>query len=240
MYPANCVSWTDVPLAGPADGHPELLHRMESGASRPMLVWRLPEPVLAIASGPLGGGIGLRHWVLNASVAGDYDRLDPDRHLGELAGRAGLVGPGVGMLTAVDVHTAVDAAEAGVRVTATVGLGHPTLAAAADDDAGSAITAGTINIVAFLPVRLSDAALVNAVATATEAKVQALWEGGVEATGTATDALFIAVVRDGRPASYGGPRSEWGARLARAVHRAVAEGTRQWRIRRSAPRTSRL
>ena len=110
MYPANCVSCTDVPPAGP-----EVQHRMESGASRPMLVWRLSEPVLAIASGPLGGGIGVRHWVLNASVAGDYARLDPDRHLGELAELAGLTGPGVGMLTAVDVHTAVEATEAGVR-----------------------------------------------------------------------------------------------------------------------------
>jgi adenosylcobinamide amidohydrolase len=90
---------------------------------------------------------------------------------------------------------------------------------------------GTINIVAFLPAPLADAALVNAVATATEAKVQALVEAGFDATGTATDALFIAcpVAGDGNAEPYGGPRSSWGARLARAVHAAVAEGTHRWR-----------
>ncbi len=59
---------------------------------------------------------------------------------------------------------------------------------------------GTINIVAFAPVRLSDAALVNAVATITEAKAQALWELGLAATGTATDAVTVLCPADGRPA----------------------------------------
>jgi adenosylcobinamide amidohydrolase len=72
---------------------------------------------------------------------------------------------------------------------------------------------------------------VNAVATATEAKVQALAESGLDATGTASDALVIAcpVATAGHREPYGGPRSTWGSRLARAVHAAVAEGTVRWR-----------
>ena len=61
-----------------------------------MLLWRFPEPVLAIASGPLGGGIGERHWVVNATVALSYDRDDPDAHLREIADRLGLRGAGCG------------------------------------------------------------------------------------------------------------------------------------------------
>jgi adenosylcobinamide amidohydrolase len=106
-----------------------------------------------------------------------------------------------------------------------VGLGHPTWAAAPDAQ-GPVSLVGTINLVVLLPERLSDAALVNAVATATEAKSQALFEAGVAGTGTATDAVCIACPDDGAPHAFGGPRSVWGARLARAVHGAVLGGLR--------------
>jgi adenosylcobinamide amidohydrolase len=89
---------------------------------------------------------------------------------------------------------------------------------------------GTINVLAVVPVPLSDAALVNAVVTATEAKAQALAEAGLRATGTSSDAVCVAcpVAGTQEPEPYGGPRSVWGARLARAVHAAVAEGTADW------------
>ena len=61
-------------------------------------------PLLTISSGPLGGGIGPRHWVVNATVPMSYDRDDPDIHLAEIAAGLGLPdGPGVGLLTGVDV-----------------------------------------------------------------------------------------------------------------------------------------
>jgi adenosylcobinamide amidohydrolase len=210
-----------------------LTHRYESGRDLPLLVWRFPQPMRAIASGPLGGGIGPCRWVVNATVDKDYDRLDPDGHLLEIADALGLAGPGTGLLTAVDVTDAVTARDGGVTVVATVGLGHPTLAAAADEPEGrrAGEQVGTINIVALVPAALSDAALVNAVATATEAKVQALWECGVVATGTASDAVFIGVPGvggEGQVEPFGGPRSTWGAPLARAVHAAVRTGTKQW------------
>ena len=202
-----------------------LVNREEAGRSLPVFVWRFPGPALCLASGPLGGGPGERPWMINATVDGAYARLDPDVHLGEIVRAVGLTGEGVGMLTAVDVREAVTAEDDGVHVVATVGLGYPTWAAAPD---GEAPRAGTINIGAWLPVAMSPAALVNAVSTITEAKAQALWAHGVEATGTASDALCVACVPDGRPEPYGGPRSVWGARLARAVHAAVLEGTSGW------------
>ncbi|MFD0904727.1 adenosylcobinamide amidohydrolase, partial [Actinomadura sediminis] len=83
---------------------------------------------------------------------------------------------------------------------------------------------GTINILAVLPVPLTDGALVNAVVTVTEAKTQALLEAGFPCTGTASDAVCVAVPEAGTPEPFAGPRSVWGARLARAVHRAVRAG----------------
>ncbi|MEU7909304.1 adenosylcobinamide amidohydrolase [Actinoplanes sp. NPDC049118] len=201
---------------------PILTHRAESGHDIPLLIWRLPEPVFAISSAVLGGGIGPCGWLVNASVPMSYDRGDPAAHLREIAVGLGLSGPGVGLLTGVDVADVVATDDGGVRLWATVGLGAPIQAAA---DAGLAAPhAGTVNIVAWVPRRLSDGALVNAVATITEAKTQAIRELGLAATGTATDAVAVLCPPAGPAADYAGPRSQWGQRLARAAHRAVLDG----------------
>jgi adenosylcobinamide hydrolase len=202
---------------------PILTARPEDGESIPLLVWRLPAPMRAISSAPLGGGIGEREWVINATVPMSYARDDPHAHLSALARGLRLDGPGVGLLTGVDVTQRVAAVDGAVEVWATVGIGAPILAAA-EREIPRQPTPGTINIVAFAPVRLSDAALVNTVATITEAKAQALWELGLAATGTATDAVTVLCPADGPAEPYGGPLSPWGARLARAAHRAVREG----------------
>ncbi|MEU8173567.1 adenosylcobinamide amidohydrolase [Microbispora hainanensis] len=98
---------------------------------------------------------------------------------------------------------------------------------------GRAPRPGTINILVAVPVAFSDPALVNAVMTVTEAKTQALLEAGFPCTGTASDAVCVAVREDGPAEAFGGPRSVWGARIARAVHRAVLDGARDWHTRRA-------
>ena len=232
--------------------HPRLTARVEQTQPIPVLLWQFAEPRLCISSGPLGGGIGARDWVVNATVALDYDRTDPDRHLAEIGTALKLVGTGCGLLTAVDVTRHHLAADSGVHAAATVGLSSPAWAAAPDRHFrrevpsgvrttpfadyktvdyrpdGDEYRAGTINIVIAVPVRLSHAALVNAVATATEAKVQALYETGVRATGTASDAVVVHCPTDGTPETYGGPRSAFGARIARTVHAAVLAGAQSW------------
>ncbi|SCL62190.1 Adenosylcobinamide amidohydrolase [Micromonospora citrea] len=204
---------------------PVLAARREDGRDVPLLVWRADRPLRAVSSAPLGGGLGARHWVVNATVPMTYDRDDPADHLAGLADGLDLDGPGVGLLTGVDVAEVVARADTGVRVWATVGLGTPIRAA----EPGRAVLAqrvGTVNIVVYVPARLGDAALVNAVATATEAKAQAIAELGLPGTGTPTDAVAVLCPVDGPESAYGGPRSTWGAPLARAVHAAVTAGGR--------------
>ncbi|WP_034213221.1 adenosylcobinamide amidohydrolase [Actinoplanes subtropicus] len=303
----------------PAD--PTLTHRHEDGHDIPLLVWRLPTPARAISSAVLGGGLGECHWVINATVPMSYARNDPESHLADLGNALGLAGPGIGLLTGVDVADLVTELDDGIRLWATVGLSAPiqahdpaarvpgrdpaaqvassgpaasaspggssaasvagsdsaesvagpsSAASAASPGPSSAVSAaspgpssavsaagphsaasaagphsaasaagphsaaatvtphhpGTINIVGWLPRRLSDAALVNAVATITEAKTQAIRDLGLPATGTATDAVCVLCPPTGDPASYGGPRSRWGEPLARAAYRAVLAGGR--------------
>lgn len=209
-------------------GGPRTVLREEDGELLAMLVWQFPRPRLVVSSASSGGGLGTRGWVLNAQVASAYARTDLDEHVAELANLAELAGPGVGMLTAVDVRSRWRAAAGGVRVTATVGLTHPVWAATGSADGRCDVTGrmpvGTVNVVAELPVRLDDGALVNAVVTVTEAKCQALRDAGVPGTGTPSDGVTVVCPADGRPQRFGGPRSEWGARLARATHRAILDG----------------
>jgi len=209
---------------------PQLLSRHEDGAELAMALWRFGSPLLALSSAPHGGGWGERHWILAAQVASDYSRADPSDHLAELARGLELDGPGVGMLTAVDVRLVAVSHEDGVEVAATVGLTHPSWAAAAEAGTAAPATgtggvAGTVNIIAVLSRRLSRAALVNAVMTVTEAKSQALWEAGFAGTGTPSDAVAVLCAPSGPAEAFAGPRSRWGSRLARAVHRAVLDGS---------------
>ncbi|PZT70680.1 adenosylcobinamide amidohydrolase [Streptomyces sp. SW4] len=177
-----------------------------------------------VGSAVLGGGIAERAWVLNAQVSHGYRRTDPVRHLAALAREAGADGPGVGMMTAADVRAAGHARDGGAEALVTAGVSVRGWAAAPEEGDTGQAPPGTINIVAALPVPLGDAALVNAVMTATEAKVQALLDAGLDCSGTPTDAVCVAA-RTPRPGAgtqaFAGPRSLWGARLARAVHRAV-------------------
>ncbi|MFG2224784.1 adenosylcobinamide amidohydrolase [Streptomyces sp. NPDC048644] len=205
-------------------------HRDAHGAGAlPALLWRAGPGWRMISSAVLGGGIGTRSWVLNAQVGHGYTRRDPAAHLAEIAAGAradpGGAGAGVGLMTAADVlGTRSHALDDGAEALVTAGVGVSGWAAVPPARSLPHPGPGTINTLVALPVPLSEAALVNAVATATEAKVQALLEYGCDASGTPTDAVCVAAraPQPGEPAEeFAGPRSLWGARLARAVHRAT-------------------
>jgi adenosylcobinamide hydrolase len=177
----------------------------------------------------VGGGIGVRRWVLNAQVPADEPADEPARFVTRLARALGCSGAGVGFLTTAPVDAWTRGESGDVTAVATVGLTHPAWAAAPPpagpaSASASPPAAGTVNVVAFVPARLAPAALVNAVMTVTEAKTQALLEHGVPGTGTPTDAACVLTPTAGPAEPYAGPRSRLGGDLARAVHAAVTAG----------------
>ena len=205
------------------------------GDDAPVLVWRFDTDVRAVASAVVGGGLGPRRWITNATVGLHYDEPDPADHARRIAAGCGLgEADGIGLLTAVDVRDFTTAVDGGAEVVATTGLGAITWAAAADGEF-EGWEPGTINVVAWVPEPMADAALVNLVVTVTEAKVQALGGAGVPATGTPTDAVVVccpaAPPPDDHHHRYGGPRSSWGSRVARAAHAAITEGVARDRAR---------
>jgi len=78
------------------------------------------------------------------------------------------------------------------------------------------------------------AALVNAVITATEVKTLALTAAGVRcddgrlASGTSTDAVVVAATGRGPRCRFGGPVSQLGAVVARAVREALGQAVDRW------------
>ena len=148
------------------------------------------------------------------------------------ADRVHREGNGVGLLTAARVSDLVQCKDERAYAAATVGLRIPTWAAVPSGNANRKLAPawrpGTINIIVSVPVPLRDAAYINAVMTATEAKTQALLDARFRASGTASDAICVAAPATGEPEDFAGPRSLWGARIARAVHSAVHAGAARY------------
>lgn len=181
-----------------------------------------------ISSAVLGGGLGSARSWLCATVASDYARTDPVEDLRERAEAAGAPLPTVGMLTAVDVRRVVRRTVGCATVHATVGVGCGIAAAGTRLPDWAAV--GTINLLVQVAAPLDDAALVGALQTVVEAKVQALAEARIPArnghgfaTGTPTDAVCIAVPPGGGVA-FAGTATVIGGDIAQAVHAAVLAG----------------
>ncbi len=100
-----------------------------------------------ISSAVLGGGLGERAWILNAQVTHGYRRTDPERHLASLAARAGVRGPGVGLMTAADVSAYAHARDGGAEAFVTAGVDVRGWAARPGEGAAGAPDPGTINVV---------------------------------------------------------------------------------------------
>lgn len=209
------------------------------------LTWHVPAGWWALSAAAVGGGLVRPRWVLNAAVDAGFSRTDLDAWARETAEVLGLSGDGCALLTAADVAQVEHTERDGAVVWATVGVTRPTwphdpragtLVAPGAEASAPGATAypsdgpprpGTVNIVVALPVPLTGSALVQALATVTEAKAQVLVQRGVPGTGTASDAVVVLAPEPAGThdaVAFAGVRSEWGRCLAHAVHDAVSAG----------------
>jgi adenosylcobinamide hydrolase len=186
------------------------------------------EPLRVLSSAVHHGGLAEARAVVNLHV----------RMIGAFARRAGVPAPWVGLLTGAYTERAVQAEEAAggfhALAVVTVGLSNPV---AAGRSPVATWAASTINTIVLVDADPEPAALVNAVITTTEAKGLALREAGLladdghAASGTSTDAVVIAATGRGTPARFGGPASEMGWVVARAVRVALERAIADWQER---------
>ncbi|MDQ0874211.1 adenosylcobinamide hydrolase [Paenibacillus sp. V4I3] len=207
-------------------------------------------PLRTLNSSPWGGGFGTHKVMMNRQVDKLYNEADPLREMDEFIQREGLnPQETAGMLTAAKVkdvgYSSVtwetgeddDISEFGQKLAmkpeqeslhvcswVTVGLGNKARAGA--ELPSASLYPGTINTIVVINGCLTDAAMVNAVITATEAKAAALQALGIlvegqPATGTTTDAVLIAATCRGQTYRYAGTATALGYLIGRTVYEAI-------------------
>lgn len=93
---------------------------------------------------------------------------------------------------------------------------------------------GTINTLVHIAHALSEAAMLEAISIATEARTTAVLDadvrrGALTVTGTGTDCIAIAAPTGSPEASYAGKHTAIGEAIGAAVYRATAEGIADWK-----------
>ncbi len=202
------------------------------------LLLQLPAMVEAMGSAVHGGGITRLRRMANIYVDRLYDCSDPERDVIEwLREWRYPIDTTAGLLTAVQLrHASVmeeKNAEAAVFCCVTSGTSNAARAGS-DRTTYPAFSPGTVNIMLLIDAKLTQAAMINALMTAVEAKAAALAdlnvrdaENGLLATGTTSDAIMLGVSQSGSYSvehQYAGTATHLGAMIGRTVYGAVKEG----------------
>jgi adenosylcobinamide amidohydrolase len=210
---------------------------MEVVRHGPFLIARFAAPQRVVSWAILGGGLTHADAVawLQVRNADLPIALDP-RSVLERALRELQLGRVVGLITSrdLDAHEDVTRTHGDIRARciATVGLGNALRAG----DAPSPALTGTINTLCQVSVRLSDEALLEALALAAEARTLAVCEacvpstgGALPASGTGTDCIAIACAEHGESLPYAGKHTVVGHLIGSSVHAAVTRGIEAWK-----------
>lgn len=193
-----------------------------------------------LSSAVLNGGLTDASHIINIKVDGNPSGSPlepPHQTILRYARDLGLNGEIIGMMTAASMNSfrSVEKARSGAKVAALVTAGLSNAKRAGEpaeyrsfEDAPQ--RAGTINMIIITNVLLSQAAMVEAVITATEAKSAALEDIGVmsatsggRATGTGTDSVAIVNGHGPIQAGYCGKHVILGEMIATAVIEAVTD-----------------
>ena len=201
------------------------------------VIIRAERPLRAVSSAIVGGGVVDARAIVNLHVPRGFQCQASEHVLEEFARRRGVAPPFVGLLTGARTERAEVVAERGgdLAVCAVVTLGLTNVSAAGRSAAAS-WRPSTINTVVVVDADPDPGALVNLALTATEAKTLALAEADVRladgglATGTSTDAVVIAATGRGPHQRFGGPVSELGWLVARAVKSAMDASVARWTV----------
>ncbi|MFY9800959.1 MAG: adenosylcobinamide amidohydrolase [Methanoregula sp.] len=167
------------------------------------------------ASTGIAGGIRSVSTLINHTVPAGWNHEDPKKELEFIAAGAGISHDFFGLLTAVPVQQCCVLQYDFVTVFITAGIRRePTE------------SAGTINIVVTISEGMEDAALLETIMVATEAKAEALMEMDLPLTGTPTDAVIAGcegIVKH----RYAGRLTDTGRRVRETVLHGIPEAIRR-------------
>ncbi|WP_404428169.1 adenosylcobinamide amidohydrolase [Sutcliffiella horikoshii] len=200
------------------------------------------KPLRTISNGVIGEGIQWQKHFCNFHVDKDYNCDHPQKDIREwLRQREIPTEQSVGMMTAVKLSDVVVSKKEieGIEFMAvvTAGVGNAVDITKAEL-CQTPVTIGTINIILFIDAHLTDGGLVNAMMSATEAKVKALHDlkvqdlkTGTIATGTSTDAMVLAVTQQGEKTPFAGSGTLIGKGIGHLVYEGVTNAIQKYRKR---------
>ncbi|MDV0441448.1 adenosylcobinamide amidohydrolase [Methanorbis furvi] len=161
------------------------------------------------ASTGVDGGMKNISTILNRTVPNNFDHDNPLVYIRDILTAKGYETDAFGLLTAVSMHNLCVLQYDYITVFVTAGVSNPNPDPAKPH---------TINIIVTSDESLSDAAILETIITATEAKAHALKNLGRDFTGTTSDAVVVAAIPSGTPRHlYAGTFTEVGRRVYDAV-----------------------
>lgn len=190
---------------------------------------RAPLPLKTVSSAVHNAGFGWFQSFMNRTVDKSYMCENPHEELMHYLEEHHFVPSNtVAMMTAVAAKHVVirefQATVGSIVVAVTAGVSNAVDISRAHERAGLP-PIGTINIWVFINGKLTDEAFMQAMITATEAKVKALAVEEIKdpitntiATGTSTDSLLIAATQQGTLLEYAGPITDIGKLIGHGVY----------------------
>ena len=177
------------------------------------------------ASTGIDGGLRSLPTLINHTVPAGWDRKEPEKEIELVAARAGIAHDVFGLLTAVPIQDLCVLQYDFITVFVTAGI-----------HADRPADPGTINIIVYSGEGMGDAALLETIIVATEAKTEALLATGRPLSGTPTDAV-IAASEGMVKHRYAGRLTEPGRRVRDAVLKGVPEALARYegKARQAAP-----
>lgn len=216
------------------DNH-NLFANLKTTKSERSIVVEAKEPLKTLSSAVVNSGFGWSRNFVNRHVDKNYNCDDPILDMNEYLQNQGF-DPAytIGMMTAAFLGDVVMKSETyegfSLYVIVTAGVSNAVDVSKAYMRIDLPSGPSTINIWVFIDGKLTDAAFVQAMMTATEAKVKAVHENGVLdpdtntiATGTSTDSLLIASTENGKVFEYAGTITPLGKAIGQLVFVATDE-----------------
>ncbi|RXH51021.1 iron ABC transporter permease [Kurthia gibsonii] len=204
------------------------------------VVFESNQPLKILSSALHNAGFGWYNTCINRAVDANYMCEDAHTEMKEYIEKQGFQpDQTVAMMTAVAARYAIirefEADGIHVVIMVTAGVGN------AVDVSKTYLRkpfyeVGTINIWAFIDATLTEEAFVQAMMTATEAKVKALADEKIAdrisntiATGTSTDSILIGATQQGTTQNYAGTVTPVGRILGKGVYETVVDALHDYK-----------
>lgn len=209
-----------------------------------MVVLQAPAALRTMSSGVIGAGMGWHKTFVNRHVDRNYNCSDHRKEMADFLREKGFEpSETVGMMTAVKVEDVVyrlyEEDGWSVLFVVTAGVGNA-VDVSNSYSSSYPIRQGTINSWIFVNGELTEEAFIQAIMTATEAKVKVMYEleikdpqTGTLATGTSTDSILIASTQKGKQFEFAGSIAPLGKLIGKGIYECTRDAIKNSSKRRA-------